>query len=117
MSWEYEYDGLHRLTVADRGKWNGSALTSLAGGQEWELDPLGNWNVWKFDADFGGTFSAAETEDRTHNGVNELLERDQGTGGTDETLTHDLAGNLRTRVANSITTTYTHDAWNRLVKV
>jgi RHS repeat-associated protein len=117
MSWEYDYDGLHRLTAADRGKWNGSALTNLAGGQQWTLELLGNWSQWKFDADFSGSFSAAETEDRTHNGVNELLDRDQGTGGTDETLTYDLAGNLRTRVADSVTTTYTHDAWNRLVKV
>ncbi|MEY4534579.1 MAG: hypothetical protein RLZZ246_897 [Planctomycetota bacterium] len=121
MSWEYEYDGLHRLTIADRGTYDpngrGTSLANPKGGQQWTLDLLGNWNQWKFDADFGGSFSAAETEDRTHNGVNELLDRNQGTGGTDETLTYDLAGNLHTRVANAVTTTYTHDAWNRLVKV
>lgn len=30
---------------------------------------------------------------------------------------YDLAGNLRPRLAGGVTTTYTHDAWNRLVKV
>ena len=117
MSQQYTYDGLHRLTQASRGVWDGSSFsTSTGGSQEWTLDPLGNWARWKNDADFSNSYSAAETEDRTHNGVNELTQRDQGTGGTDETLTYDAAGNLRTRVANSVTTTYTHDAWNRLGK-
>lgn len=117
MSQTYEYDGLHRLTAAKRGIWNGSSVGTQKGNQEWALDPLGNWSEWKSDTDLSGSFSTAETETRDHNLVNELTNRDQGTGGMDEALTYDLNGNLRTRVANSVTTTYTHDAWNRLVKV
>jgi RHS repeat-associated protein len=78
------------LTSADRGVWNGSNLVSLAGGEDWTLDLLGNWTTQfrsrRHDRDFSGAFSAAETENRTHNGVNELLERDQGTGGPDNPI-------------------------------
>jgi RHS repeat-associated protein len=92
-------------------------VTSPAGSQAWQLDLLGNWAEWKNDSDYSGSYSAAETDTRRHNGVNDLFDRDWGTAGADETLTYDANGNLRTRVAGGVTTTYTHDAWNRLVKV
>ncbi len=53
-----------------------------------------------------------------HNGVNELASRDLNNDGTpDSNLTYDHAGNLRTTTRSGTTTTYTHDPWNRLVKV
>ncbi len=67
------------------------------------------------------TIGIDNKEPRTHNDVNELSDRDpDGSGGNDKlALTYDKAGNLRTEEVGSgpITVTYTHDAWNRLVKV
>ncbi len=115
-SFEFEYDGLHRLTDADRGVWDGDSLESQAGGQEWTLDMLGNWMQWKKDANFGGSFSAAETEDRTHSEVNELDSREADSTPI-EAIAYDAAGNLRTRTSGTVVTTYVHDGWNRLVRI
>ena len=60
-----------------------------------------------------------ERETRFHNDANELQNRDpngDGLGPID--LDFDPAGNIEhAQPAPSATTTYTHDAWNRLVKV
>ncbi len=117
LSHEYTYDGLDRLSVADRGIWNGSTFTQDKNSQAWTLDLLGNWDEFKVDADGNGTYAASETEDRDHNSVNELDLRTPGTGSAID-LEYDGAGNLRTEeVSSSPIKTYTHDPWNRLVSV
>lgn len=116
----YQYDGLHRLTEAKRIA-SGSALFQPVS-QKWALDLLGNWtSVWA-DASGDGLYdNATERETRVHNTVNELDYRDPdadpGTPNLD--LTHDKNGNLKTEQigTGATTATYTHDAWNRLVKV
>jgi YD repeat-containing protein len=127
---EYVYDGLHRLKLAKRGAWTpGSPGTFTPGvdSQKWLLDQLGNWdNAW---TDFGGNglySDSDELDDRGHNGVNELTQRVlKGQGPSSGDLTLDLAfdknGNLRTEARQSGTASvnwrYTHDAWNRLVRI
>lgn len=116
-SFSYGYDGLHRLTSAEHGTWNGSAIASPWGrSEQWTLDPLGNWEQWKRDENGNHSYSAAETEVRTHNEVNELESR-SANSSTIEDLAYDAEGNLGQRVAGSLYTVYVHDAWNRLVGV
>jgi len=99
----------------------GALASSVAGGsanaagtQAWTLDPLGNWA----DASTWTSGSTPTPEDRTHNKVNEVLTRDLPGTSADHALGFDNAGNLATvAVAGGSTTTYTHDLWNRLVKV
>jgi RHS repeat-associated protein len=112
----YTYDGLHRLTKADRGDLNVtySAVTSKNFGQEWTtLDALGNWSNFKQDNDGNGTWELNQT--RTHNKANAL-----STATSWATSAHDHAGNMTTapdpaNLANSMFMVY--DGWNRLVKV
>jgi RHS repeat-associated protein len=137
LSQSYSYDGLHRLAEALRGVWNhdlGSpSVTQGRNSQEWSLDPLGNWLEVATDLDGAGGFESAETETRDFrdpalapptNRVNELYERTLApdAGGDELDLTYDFAGNLlRQELTDNGTITtalrYTHDAWNRLVKV
>lgn len=127
----YTYDGLDRLKQADRGTAGGSFthVANPAGGeftpgQAWALDTLGNWNnlVTDKDADSADGNGTDNTEARTHNQANELLTQDLASAGApDLDLTYDKAGNIRTQEAGVEATptviTYTHDLWNRLVKV
>ncbi|MEE8154260.1 MAG: RHS repeat-associated core domain-containing protein [Phycisphaerales bacterium] len=130
LSHEYTYDGIDRLTEAVRGLWDGSTLAPKNDSQKWALDMLGNWDSIDTDLNGNGVYTDAnEQEDRDHDDPSDANELDtrtlvgQGPGGSDFDLdlTYDKAGNLRTEVhgnATSIVTwTYTHDAWNRLVKV
>ena len=58
-----------------------------------------------------------EAAPRVHD-ANEVTGRDPDNDLTNEfTYTFDVAGNLRTSSDGTTTTTYTHDGWNRLVKV
>ena len=50
----YSNDNLNRLTVADEGTWNGSAITSRTRKQEWALNQTGNWNTDKVDLNGDG---------------------------------------------------------------
>lgn len=116
MSHEYTNDKLDRLTKARRNTWanltGGSA--NAPGTQAWTLDPLGNWA----DVSTWTSGSTPTPEDRAHNKVNEVLTRDIPGTSADHTLGFDNAGNLATvAVTGGSTTTYTHDLWNRLVKV
>jgi hypothetical protein len=113
----YTYDGLHRLTDADRGNLDGTK-TGLVGGSknfahEWGLDALGNWTTFKEDTDTDATWELDQT--RAHNKANEL-----STASSWAASAHDHAGNMTTapdpaNLANSMFMVY--DAWNRLVKV
>ena len=129
----YAYDGLHRLVNARRGVWTGGlaspSVSQLKGSQEWALDPLGNWSSVGTDLDGAGGIDADETEPRDHrdpsltpptNRVNELFQRELSvdSGGGIVDLAYDYAGNLlRQQLQSGGALRYTHDAWNRLVKV
>jgi len=105
-----------------------SSFTADAGGEKWTMDLLGNWAALRKDtATPYGTFDGDDTDDdRTHNGVNELTDRDlEGAGAGGGTLpldlTYDHNGNLVTEQkqagASAVTWSYTYDAWNRLVRI
>ena len=129
----YAYDGLHRLVDARRGAWTGGlsspSVSQLKGSQQWALDPLGNWSSVGTDLDGAGGIDSDETETRDHrdpsltpptNRVNELYARELApdTGGGTVDLSYDFAGNLlRQQLQSGGALRYTHDAWNRLVKV
>ena len=129
----YAYDGLHRLVDARRGVWTGGlaspSVSQLKGSQQWALDPLGNWHSVGTDLDGTGGIDADETETRDHrdpsltpptNRANELFQRELApdTGGGTVDLSYDFAGNLlRQQLQSGGALRYTHDAWNRLVKV
>lgn len=119
---QYEYDGLDRLTKADRGI-TGTTWTTGAGGQKWVLDMLGNWTEVREDLDGNGDYDdETETETRWHNEANEVVARDAIPSGDPPTqelpFAYDDSGNLRsaTRPGAASDDVYTHDAWNRLVK-
>src|SRR5690606_15992334 len=118
---EFEYDGLHRLAEARRGVRDGQSFThsSTHKSQQWALDMLGNWD--EFKTWNVGSSSYGDVETRTHNDVNELTSRTLPGNATPLDSTYDKVGNLRTQEirqgTNTITITYTWDAWNRLVKV
>lgn len=111
-------DNLHRLTQYWRGVDSGSP-TPAPGSQQWTYDFLGNMVMIENDGNGDGDYlDANEVENRTHNLANELLGRDIDDDATDEvTFTLDHAGNIRTSDDGTTVTTYTHDGWNRLVKV
>jgi len=114
---EFAYDGLNRVTEASRGvRIDSGTFAFDASSEQWSLDALGNWTSYETDSDASGVFQTHE--DRSHNFANEATARDtDGDGSDDVTLAYDDAGNLRTRTAGAQVTTYTHDAWNRLVRV
>jgi len=114
----YTNDGLDRLAKARRNTWenliSGTPVDGV-GTQSWGLDLLGNWNDFRTWTTSGST---PDPEERTHNAVNELLERTLPNSGPVHTLGYDAAGNMATdAVTSGNTTIYTHDAWNRLVKI
>ncbi|MBD3319729.1 MAG: hypothetical protein GF350_01385, partial [Chitinivibrionales bacterium] len=52
----YIYDGLHRLSGAERGDLNANkdAITTPTFQQAWDLDALGNWSGFDEDTDGNG---------------------------------------------------------------
>jgi len=124
FSHEYTYDGLDRLKEAKRGVWDGSSFTVADDSQRWSLDLLGNWDTMETDLNGDGVYapSTDDLEDaRSHNLVNEITQRTttrMGSQTLSTTPTWDDAGNLRKEDRNAaLEATYTHDGWNRLVKV
>ena len=135
--WIYQYDDLERLETAYRGQQTpgtgtpGSVnedFTVSAGSVDWGLDILGNWDTVSDDSH--GVWpvvwsnNAIERENRTHNMANELLSRSNpGPGGSVSIITqpsYDAAGNIADNwpvPSTPIALTYTHDMWNRLVRV
>tara|TARA_R110000782_G_scaffold20675_3_gene55782 strand:+ start:9332 stop:17044 length:7713 start_codon:yes stop_codon:yes gene_type:complete len=120
--WSYEYDPLDRLKQADRGRESGG-FTLAVNSQQWQLDILGNWEVFGTDANGNGTFenTVAERQNRTHNYANEITLQERPSGMGSQIITqpaYDDAGNyLRNLNSTSARLTYKHDAWNRLVKI
>jgi RHS repeat-associated protein len=128
--WAYLYDGLDRLKRADRGRESGG-FTPAANSQLWDLDVLGNWKTVWTDTD-GDAFDDAnfddvpddifpERENRTHNRANEITLQERPDGMSSQVITqpvYDDAGNYAHSLSSTTARlTYTHDAWNRLVKV
>jgi len=101
-----------------RGDGVKTGFSAIGGGEQWNLDMLGNWDERITDTStLWGVFDGSDTnQPREHNGVNELTAIDPS--GDNFGLEYDDAGNLRQQDKTSNTARrYTHDAWNRLVKV
>jgi RHS repeat-associated protein len=138
----YSYDGLDRLSQADRGKrdvstgvWASQGVSNAGTpSQQWALDPVGNWQRTLTDTSGNGSFTANSdfTDRRNANAVNEIkggafdqqVESSTITTPLDLDYTYDPAGNMTGRdklVPGSPATaagwTYVYDAWNRLVTV
>ncbi|MFQ5380717.1 MAG: hypothetical protein ACE5EF_03705, partial [Dehalococcoidia bacterium] len=93
----YTIDDVDRLTRAEEGTWGGSSISSRTRDEQWTLDQVGNWGVFKLDLDGDGSWSGGGelNEERTHNSVNELTARDTDSSGTDDcTLLYDAVGNM-----------------------
>jgi RHS repeat-associated protein len=83
-------------------------------GQQWTLDPTGNWATFKEDPD--GDLTWDTEQDRTHNKANELTAIESVTSY----LGHDRAGNVtRCPIRNEWEAAHElkYDGWNRLVEV
>lgn len=84
---------------------------------------LGNWQqlITDKDADSPDANGTDNTECRDHNMANELFEQDLDCTSDLHDHTFDAAGNMRTQEVGNESTptliTYTHDLWNRLIKV
>ncbi len=129
QDWKYTYDGLDRLTLAERGTFSTPpTLASTNYKQAFGLDGLGNWATFKWDP----TGSAGWTEQaRDHNAVNEIDDDDNHANAPGNTITgsgaanwldptHDAAGNMTQAPVPGAETArhhYTWDAWNRLAAV
>ncbi|MBX3436148.1 MAG: RHS repeat-associated core domain-containing protein, partial [Planctomycetaceae bacterium] len=116
----YAYDGLHRLTAAERGDLNGgkTAISTLAFAQGYGLDQLNNWA--NFTEDDDGDAMLDLDQSRDHNDANEITDISETIGPAWATPAHDAAGNMTTipqPAAPTSTYTLAWDAWNRLVKV
>ncbi|MGE0377984.1 MAG: hypothetical protein AB7Q45_21440 [Planctomycetaceae bacterium] len=85
----YAYDGLHRLTAAERGELAGTkdSITTLAFAQDYDLDQLNNWANFVEDAD------GDATDDLDHNDANEITDITETTGPSWAPPAHDAAGN------------------------
>ncbi len=139
---QYLYDGLHRLTRADRGRQatsfnaNAGAAAKQPGGQTWTLDSLGNWLSSTTDANHDGAYSPFNPQDpsaapdftdaRTFDAANQLTSRSVSPPAQDllelSPVVFDDVGNMvEQRRQVSATTTvrwqYQYDAWNRLTRV
>ncbi|MCP3994052.1 MAG: hypothetical protein GY722_03165, partial [bacterium] len=116
---KYTIDNLDRLTRAQQGTFSGGSISSETQDQTWILDQVGNWEdvTLDFDADDVYTGTGEYDDDREHNDVNEITERDIDDNGTaDHTLGYDEAGNL-TDDDDEYEYEYVYDAFYRLREV
>jgi YD repeat-containing protein len=100
----YAYDKLNQVTSFQRGTLNGTK-TGVNGApsrtQEWDYDPVGNWDSLTTDGGIPQTRSANRQNEITSIG-----------GAT--TPTYDANGNM---TGDETGKQFVYDAWNRLVKV
>lgn len=114
---DYGHDAAQRLAKADEGTLdaNGDMVTSPSSlrtrYQDWQLDPLGNWENTRLglDSDLVFTGTGELDEDREHNEVNELTDR-----GTSIDLVYDAVGNL---IDDGEDYKYEYDVFGRQVAV
>jgi RHS repeat-associated protein len=115
----HTYDGLYQLATMRRGNRIGSAPYSIDSnerkiGQQWTLDPTGNWATFKEDPDGDLTWDTKHT--RAHNKANEIT----AIAGSSTHVAHDRAGNMiKCPKPGTWEAAYDlkYDAWNRLVEV
>jgi len=92
----YTYDGVYRLTDAERGDLTGThdglESSTLNFAQEWSLDALGNWTNFKEDTDGDTTWDLNQSRD--HNNVNEITDIGETAGDSWFTPVYDAAGNM-----------------------
>jgi RHS repeat-associated protein len=93
----YQYDTTYRLITYQVGTLVGSTVPAPITQTSYNLDPVGNWNSKTTDG---------VTQNRTHNGTNELTKIDT------TNLTYDANGNMTDDGAYTIT----YDEENRLTK-
>lgn len=94
----FVYDDVYRLVDFQRGELDAGAIPSPSTQMAWNLDPVHNWNSYTTDG---------IVENRTHNGVNAVVDIDAVTN------THDAKGNL----VDNGQITYEYDYENRLSRV
>lgn len=101
------YDDYDRLSEFQRGTLsdaNTDGVLDTASGQsrrlEWGLDTLGNWSTITTDG---------SSASRSHNKQNQITAIGSGTYG------YSNNGNMTSIVVGTVTTSYTYDAWNRLL--
>ena len=115
----YGYDGVYRLTGLARGQLTGTPPTGVTGqtfGEDWTLDPTGNWNEYQQLSD-ASTVTLDQT--RTASAVNEITAIDVTTPSDAPWAQpgYDAAGNMTTMPQpNSPGNPYaaTFDAWQRM---
>jgi len=116
---QYLYDDLHRLIENHRGVLSGSTVAQDVGSRDWDLDSLGNWELIAVDLNGDDDYTDTDEKDtREHNLANELERRTINAATSyDLDYTSDDSGSLETEEYASGDFNYTHDAWNRLVRV
>jgi len=113
----YTYDKLNQLSAVDRGVMSGGKINSPITGQSWNPDALGN-----FESVTNTVYGTSTiTENRTHNRQNQLLTLTI-TGSSTTTLSYDNAGSMNQSVfaeqgKSAVTTTFSYDAWNRMMSL
>jgi RHS repeat-associated protein len=127
-SYDYAYDELNRLLLADHGGLNSgnSAIATVARAEDWALDNLGNWagdeSVAGYtrgvdlnaDGDVGDTGETVEIEHLVDSGnaITQVAATYSGSTATQEYV-HDLNGAL----VFDGSYWYQYDAWNRLLQI
>jgi RHS repeat-associated protein len=94
----YGYDPVYRLTNYLVGNLVSCTVPSPAVTEQWQLDCLGNWNMW---------ITNGVTQTRTHNEANEIISINTNS------IYYDANGNL----TNDARYAYSYDQENRLTSV
>ena len=111
----YAYDGLHRLTVMDRGRLAADPDDGISGtvaGHGYTLDQLGNWVHWDI---CGTTASPTFSQTRTFNDANQIDTTEEDPGDDWQDFAYDAAGNRLQ--GGPVVRSLVYDAWGRLVEV
>ena len=127
---QYTLDGLMRLLKARRGDFTGAdpapgAFVAAPGTQKYQYDFVGNIRSTDILANASEQQSASDRKlTASFNAVNEQTNYVETVGGGGSlgatfAITHDAAGNVRTRetVAGGNRLAYRHDRWGRLTEV
>jgi len=119
---KYTMDGLNRLIDAEEGTRSSGSITSRTRREEWSLQQVGNWDLFKLDLNGDGDQGdAGELADKGTfktsggTGFNELRFRDTNNDSSnDVTRVYDKNGNL---TDDGVAYAFEYDAFNRLRKI